>query len=116
MKGIYGLVSRRGVFPLAYSDDHVRPLTSGARQRADARPYCGYDPVDPGSVDVAAGGYTADLGKSVKGITIGVIRHFYTRDMEGEAEIVASIEAALKVLTRSRLRRLGSMPRAIGRS
>jgi aspartyl-tRNA(Asn)/glutamyl-tRNA(Gln) amidotransferase subunit A len=35
----------------------------------------------------------------VKGLRIGVIRHFYTRDMEADPEMFAGIEAALKTLT-----------------
>ena len=100
MKGTYGLVSRRGVFPLAYSLDHVGPLTRTVRDNALMLDLiAGYDPLDPGSVEVGAGGYSAGLAGGVKGLRIGVIRHFYTRDMEGDAEMVAGIEAALKVLS-----------------
>ena len=49
-------------------------------------------------MNAAAGGYTAELERGVRGLRIGVIRHFYTRDMEGDPEMVAGIEAALKVL------------------
>jgi aspartyl-tRNA(Asn)/glutamyl-tRNA(Gln) amidotransferase subunit A len=58
----------------------------------------GHDPLDPGSVNAATGGCTSELGRGVRGPRIGVIRHFYTRDMEGDPEMVAGIEAALKVL------------------
>ncbi len=99
MKGTYGLVSRRGVFPLAYSLDHVGPLTRTVRDNALMLDLiAGYDALDPGSINTAVGGYTASLGRGVKGLTIGVIRHFYTRDMEGDAEMVAGIEGALRVL------------------
>lgn len=101
MKGTYGLVSRRGVFPLAFSLDHVGPLTRTVRDNALMLDLiAGYDAADPGSVDRATGGYAAELDRGVKGVRIGVIRHFYTRDMQGDAEMVAAIEAALEVLTR----------------
>jgi aspartyl-tRNA(Asn)/glutamyl-tRNA(Gln) amidotransferase subunit A len=58
----------------------------------------GYDALDPGSANTAIGGYTANLERGVRGLRVGVIRHFYTRDMEGDAEMVAAIEAAIKVL------------------
>jgi aspartyl-tRNA(Asn)/glutamyl-tRNA(Gln) amidotransferase subunit A len=100
MKGTYGLVSRRGVIPLAFSLDHVGPLTRTVRDNALMLDLiAGYDALDPGSVNTASGGYTAELGAGVKGLRIGVIRHFYTRDMEGDADMVAGIEAAVKVLT-----------------
>jgi aspartyl-tRNA(Asn)/glutamyl-tRNA(Gln) amidotransferase subunit A len=100
MKPTYGLVSRRGVMPLAFSLDHVGPLTRTVRDNALMLDViAGYDSCDPASVDAAAGGCTAELGRSVKGLRIGVIRHFYTRDMEADPEMFAGIEAALKTLT-----------------
>lgn len=99
MKGTYGLVSRRGVFPLAYSLDHVGPLTRTVRDNALMMDLiAGYDALDPGSVNTAVGGYTANLDRGVRGLRVGVIRHFYTRDLEGDSEMVAAIEAAVKVL------------------
>jgi len=99
MKATYGLVSRRGVVPLAFSLDHVGPLTRTVRDNALMLDLiAGHDPLDPASANTAAGGYTAELGRGVKGLRIGVIRHFYTRDMEGDPEMVAGIEAAVKLL------------------
>ena len=99
MKPTYGVVSRRGVMPLSFSLDHVGPLTRTVRDNAlmlDA--IAGYDPLDPGSANFAAGGYTALLGRGVQGLKVGVIRHFYAQDMKADAEMSAGIEAALKVL------------------
>ena len=99
MKATYGLVSRRGVLPLAFSLDHVGPLTRTVRDNALMLDViAGHDALDPASVTAAVYGYTADIGRDVKGVRIGVIRHFYTRDMEGDPEMVAGIEAALTVL------------------
>ena len=99
MKGTYGLVSRRGVFPLAYSLDHVGPLTRTVRDNAlMLELIAGYDALDPGSANVPRGGHGAELGSGLKGLRVGVIRHFYTRDMEGDPEMVGSIETAVKVL------------------
>lgn len=99
MKPTYGLVSRRGVMPLAFSLDHVGPLTRTVRDNALMLDVvAGHDALDPASVNAVAGGYTAELDRGVRGLRIGVIRHFYTRDMQGDPEMVAAIEAALKVL------------------
>ena len=99
MKATYGVVSRRGVIPLAYSLDHVGPLTRTARDNALMLDLiAGHDPLDPGSVSGAPGNYTADLDRGVKELKIGVIRHFYTRDMPAEPEVAAGIEAAVKKL------------------
>ena len=99
MKATYGLVSRRGVVPLAYSLDHVGTLTRTVRDNAlMLNLIAGYDALDPGSANQACGGYTALLGRDIKGIRVGVLRHFYTRDMQAAPEIAAGIEAAVKQL------------------
>jgi aspartyl-tRNA(Asn)/glutamyl-tRNA(Gln) amidotransferase subunit A len=97
MKATYGLVSRRGVVPLAYSLDHVGTLTRTVRDNALMLDLiAGYDAQDPGSANRATGGYTAELGRDIKGLRIGVLRHFYTRDMQADPEIAASVESAVK--------------------
>jgi aspartyl-tRNA(Asn)/glutamyl-tRNA(Gln) amidotransferase subunit A len=98
MKPTYGVVSRRGVMPLAYSLDHVGPLTRTVHDNALMLDViAGHDRLDPGSANRATGGYTARISEGVKGLRIGVIRHFYTRDMTADAEMAASIEAAVDV-------------------
>lgn len=113
MKPTYGLVSRRGVLPLAYSLDHVGPLTRCVHDNAlvlDA--LAGYDARDPGSANVEAGGYCAELGQDVKGVKVGVLRHFYTRDCAAESEMTGAIEAAVDVLAGlgARVREVSSLP------
>ena len=62
MKPTYGLVSRRGVFPLAYSLDHVGPMTRDVRDNALLlQVLAGYDAEDPGSANVHIPDYSADL-------------------------------------------------------
>src|SRR3546814_10338308 len=58
----------------------------------------GHDPADPGSAPEPAADYTAGLKDGVKGLRIGVVRRFYTTDMEADAEMAASIEAAVETL------------------
>jgi aspartyl-tRNA(Asn)/glutamyl-tRNA(Gln) amidotransferase subunit A len=99
MKATYGLVSRRGVVPLAYSLDHVGTLTRTVRDNALMLDLiAGYDAQDPGSANRATGGYTAQLGRGIQGLRIGVLRHFYTRDMQADSEMAASIEGAVNKL------------------
>jgi aspartyl-tRNA(Asn)/glutamyl-tRNA(Gln) amidotransferase subunit A len=99
MKGTYGLVSRRGVMPLAFSLDHVGPLTRTARDNAILLDLiAGPDALDPGSRHRATGGYTAELDRGVRGLRVGVLRHFYAHDMEADPEMAAGIEAAVGVL------------------
>ena len=99
IKATYGVVSRRGVFPLAFSLDHVGTLTRTVRDNALMLDLiAGHDPLDPGSVNRATGAYTSQLERGVRGLRIGVIRHFYTRDMEADPEMTAGIDAAVAKL------------------
>ena len=99
MKATYGLVSRRGVVPLSFSLDHVGPMTRTVRDNALMLDLiAGFDPLDPGSANHATGGYTSMLGAGVKGLRVGVIRHFYTKDHVADPEMAAGIEAAVDVL------------------
>ncbi len=99
MKATYGLVSRRGVFPLSFSLDHVGPLTRTVHDNALMLDLiAGYDELDPGSSNRAGGGYSAGLGRGIEGLRIGVLRHFYTRDMQADPEMTAGIDAAAQKL------------------
>ncbi|MCC7079671.1 MAG: Asp-tRNA(Asn)/Glu-tRNA(Gln) amidotransferase subunit GatA [Burkholderiales bacterium] len=104
MKPTYGRVSRRGVVPLAFSLDHVGPMTRSVRDNALMLDLiAGFDASDPGSANRAAGGYGAELERDVRGLRVGVIRHFYARDMQADAEMTGAIDAAA-----SRLGELGA--------
>jgi aspartyl-tRNA(Asn)/glutamyl-tRNA(Gln) amidotransferase subunit A len=99
IKPTYGLVSRRGVIPLAFSLDHVGPLTRTVRDNALVLELiAGHDPLDPGSADVRVESPTRDLEHGVAGLRIGVIRHFYARDMQADPEMTAGIDAAVMKL------------------
>ena len=99
MKPTYGLVSRRGVVPLAFSLDHVGPMTRTVRDNALMLDLiAGHDPADPGSVNRATGGYCAQLARGIEGLRVGVIRHFYVRDMEADPEMTAALDAAASLL------------------
>jgi aspartyl-tRNA(Asn)/glutamyl-tRNA(Gln) amidotransferase subunit A len=99
MKATYGLVSRRGVIPLAFSLDHVGPLTRTVRDNAIVLGLiAGPDLADPGSAGLACGDLMIGLERGVEGLRIGVIRHFYARDMEGDTEMTAGIDAAVMKL------------------
>lgn len=99
IKPTYGRVSRHGVFPLSYSLDHVGPLTRTVADNALLLDViAGHDPRDPGSANRGDGSFAALLGRDIKGLRIGVVRHFFERDMEASPEMVAGIDAALAVL------------------
>ncbi|MEO1493563.1 MAG: amidase [Pseudomonadota bacterium] len=94
LKPTFGRCSRAGVTSLSWSLDHVGPLT---RTVADAavclNALAGYDPRDPGSVDIPAEDYTAALGQDVKGLRIGVPSNYYFDNCDPEVE--AAVRAAI---------------------
>jgi aspartyl-tRNA(Asn)/glutamyl-tRNA(Gln) amidotransferase subunit A len=99
MKPTYGLVSVRGVFPLAMSLDHVGPMTRTVEDNAillDA--IAGPDAADPLSAQRKAGDCLSRLDAGIKGVRIGVISHFHERDAEADAEQIAGLNAAMEVL------------------
>jgi aspartyl-tRNA(Asn)/glutamyl-tRNA(Gln) amidotransferase subunit A len=98
MKSTYGRVSRRGVVPLAFSLDHVGPMTRTVRDNAlMLQVIAGHDPADPASADEPVPDYRAMLDRDVKGLRIGVIRHFFTTDIAGDPEQVDAIDAAVEL-------------------
>lgn len=101
MKPTYGLVSRRGVFPLAYTLDHVGPMTRDVASNALLlNAIAGHDAADPGSAAVRAENYARALKKGVKGLTIGFVRHFHETDQPATAEVAAAIETAAKLMAK----------------
>jgi aspartyl-tRNA(Asn)/glutamyl-tRNA(Gln) amidotransferase subunit A len=101
MKPTYGTVSRTGVFPLAFSLDHVGPLTRTVEDNAIMlQAIAGHDPADPASARRTLADFTAELNGGIKGLRIGVIAHFYEEDMIAAPEQSAAIAAAIDVLRR----------------
>ena len=99
LKPTYGAVSLGGVFPLTYSLDHVGPMTRTVEDNAIFfHAMLGHDPADPTSTRREVGDCLTDLKRGIKGMRIGVIEHFYTRDAMACAEQVSGIERAIEVL------------------
>jgi aspartyl-tRNA(Asn)/glutamyl-tRNA(Gln) amidotransferase subunit A len=101
MKPTYGLVSRRGVFPLAFTLDHVGPLTKDVASNALLLgAIAGHDPLDPGSAARRRENYRRSLHQGLKGLTIGFVRHFHETDQPATPEVAAALEAAAKVMAK----------------
>ena len=96
IKPTYGLVSRRGVFPLAFSLDHVGPLTRTVHDNATVlNVLAGHDGLDPGSVARPGVDYTALTGRGLKGLRIGWLKHFYHDDIKADPQMGAAVDAAV---------------------
>ena len=101
IKPTYGRVSRRGVVPLSFSLDNVGPLTRTVRENAASLSLiAGYDALDPGSAKQAVPDYLSGIDMGVSGLRIGVIRHFYQRDLEASADVTDAIETGVDSLKR----------------
>ncbi|MCB8883183.1 Asp-tRNA(Asn)/Glu-tRNA(Gln) amidotransferase subunit GatA [Acidisoma cellulosilytica] len=100
LKPTYGLVSRRGVIPLAFSLDHVGPMAWNAEDCAIMlQAMAGFDARDPGSASVAIPDYRQALATGVAGLRVGIIRHFHEEDRAAEPAMLAAFEDAVHVLT-----------------
>ena len=98
LKPSYGRISRAGILPLAFSLDHAGPMAWTAEDCAIMlQAMAGHDPADPASADRPVPDYRASLAGQVKGLRIGLIRHFYETDNPANEAIRQGIANAAKV-------------------
>ncbi|BCJ87608.1 amidase [Effusibacillus dendaii] len=95
MKPTFGRVSKYGVYPLAWTLDHIGPMTRTVRDNAILlNVLAGYDPKDPYTVQLETEDFTRLLEQGVKNSVIGVPSNFYFDylDPEVEREVRQAIE------------------------
>jgi len=98
MKATYGRVSSHGVLPLAASLDHLGPMTRTVRDNAlMLQALSGYDANDTGSVDRPVPDFTRLIGRSIRGMKLGLPRA-YIESAPMDATVSAAFEEALGVL------------------
>ncbi|HEY4041380.1 MAG TPA: amidase [Rhodopila sp.] len=98
-KPTYGLLSRRGILPLSFSLDHAGPLCWTSQDCAlMLQVLARHDPQDPGSASIPAVDYTLGLGESLSGLRIGIVRHFFEKDLITDPETIAALEATVVAL------------------
>ena len=96
LKPTYGLVSRAGVAPAAFSLDHIGPMAWTAEDCAIMlQALAGHDPRDPASANRPIPNYSAALGRGIKGLKIGVIHHFHETDHKVSEGTQHGITAAI---------------------
>ena len=100
LKPTYGRVSRFGVVPLSWSLDHCGPMTWTVEDTAYMlQAIAGPDPKDPTSSRAPVPDYSAALKEDIKGLTIGVPRHFFwADDPRIDRETLTVVDAALQTL------------------
>src|SRR5262249_42663872 len=87
IKPTYGRCSRWGIVAFASSLDQAGPFARTVRDAALLlRSMAGHDPKDTTSVDRPVPDYGAALGKSVKGMRIGIPKEYRVDKMPAEIE------------------------------
>ena len=101
LKPTYGLVSRSGVLPLAWSLDHAGPMARTVEDCAILlQAIAGYDPSDPASANVPVPDYQADLRKGMAGLRIGAPLAYLESVPDLSPETYTALRTALDQLSR----------------
>lgn len=99
LKPTYGRVSRRGVIPNSFTFDHAGPLAWTAEDCALLlQCIAGHDPKDPTSSRRAVPDYRQALTGDVRGLRIGVVRHFWEEEGQTPPEMAQAMDTAIEVL------------------
>ncbi|MBM3947175.1 MAG: Asp-tRNA(Asn)/Glu-tRNA(Gln) amidotransferase GatCAB subunit A, partial [SAR202 cluster bacterium] len=98
MKQTYGRVSQRGLMVTSFNGDHIGPLTRSVADSALVlQAIAGYDAMDPSTVPVAVPDFSANLGRGIAGMKIGVPSNYYFDIVDDEVAFavrgaIASLE------------------------
>lgn len=97
LKPTYGLVSRMGVLPLAWTLDHVGPMTRTVRDNAILlQAIAGHDANDPASASQPVPDYQQLIGRASNGITVGVVQA--AADDEVQPDVRRETDNAVRAL------------------
>ena len=99
LKPTFGRVSRVGVVPFSASCDHAGPIAWTVEDCAILlQAIAGFDARDSGSHHCATPDFRTALTGDIRGVRIGVIRHFWERDLPASTELASAMQAAIEVL------------------
>ncbi|MFZ3264459.1 MAG: amidase [Terriglobales bacterium] len=97
LKPTYGRVSRYGAVPLAWSLDHVGPITKTVEDAAIMLgAIVGPDPNDPTATSRLVADYRKEIMKGVRGLHLGIPRQYFFDDID--PEIRESVNKAIRQL------------------
>jgi aspartyl-tRNA(Asn)/glutamyl-tRNA(Gln) amidotransferase subunit A len=95
LKPSYGRVSRYGLVAFASSLDQIGPFARSTRDCALLlNVIAGRDPMDSTSLDVPVEDFTAQLGRDLKGVKLGIPKEYFVDGMN--PQVRATVEAAIK--------------------
>lgn len=83
LKPTYGRVPRTGAVPLAWSLDHLGPITRTVEDAAlMLEAIAGHDPLDATSVRLPVPPYSREVGRTVRGLRLAVPREFFWDEIQ----------------------------------
>ncbi len=95
LKPSYGRVSRYGLVAFASSLDQIGPFARSTRDCALLlNAIAGRDPMDSTSLDHPTEDFTAELGRDLKGVRLGIPKEYFVDGMD--ARVKSTIEAAIQ--------------------
>ncbi len=97
LKPTFGRVSKYGCYPLAWTLDHIGPMTKTVKDAAGLlEVIAGYDKNDPTSIHAPTENYISKLNGGVKNLVIGINEEYYFKDVDADVEKL--VRAAIKEL------------------
>jgi len=98
LKPTYGRLSRYGITPLSWSQDHPGPITRTVEDCALVmNAVAGYDPRDTSSANISISDFTQALTNKIKGLKVGVPKEFFEEPIDSEVE--HSVRNAIELLS-----------------
>lgn len=100
LKPTFGRISRHGLAPLSYSLDDCGPLTRTVEDAALVlQAVAGYDPMDSSTSQEPVPDYALGLTGDIKGVTVGVPRHYMELpDLGANIDTISAFNQALRAL------------------
>ena len=100
LKATYGRISGAGAVSMSWTLDHCGPMTWNVEDTATMlQAIAGYNSADPVSSQLPVPDYSASLVDDIKGLKVGVPRHFFfAEDSQINRETLATTEVALSAL------------------
>jgi aspartyl-tRNA(Asn)/glutamyl-tRNA(Gln) amidotransferase subunit A len=96
LKPSYGRVSRYGLVAFASSLDQIGPIARSTRDcAAILNAISGKDPHDSTSLDAPAEDFTANLGRDLKGVKLGIPSEYFVDGMD--QRVREKVESAIKL-------------------
>lgn len=93
LKPTHGRVSKFGCYPLAWTLDHIGPMTKTvADAAAMLQVIAGFDSQDPTAINTPTSDYTGALTGNVKGLVIGVNEDYFFNKVDSEVERLIRVQ------------------------